>query len=61
MSGGPVIASDASVTSTSLQRAIAVALDLFLAMALVLAVPFAFAVIAALVQLLINTVYAAIA
>ena len=48
-------------TPTSIQRAIVVALDLFLAMALVLAVPFAFAVIAALVELLIRTVYAAIA
>ena len=59
VSGGIVIAPGVSVTST--QRAIAVAADLLLAMALVLAIPFAFAVIAALIQLLIDTVYAAIA
>lgn len=61
VSGGTVIAPAASVTSTSTQRAIAVAIDLLLAMGLVLALPFAFAVMAALIQLLINTVYAAIA
>jgi hypothetical protein len=59
--GGTVIAPGASVTSTSTQRAMVVALDLLLAMALVLGVPFAFAVIAALLELLIKTVYAAIA
>ena len=58
---GTVIAPVASVTPTSTQRAIAVAIDLLLAMALVLGIPFAFAVMAALIQLLINTVYAAIA
>jgi hypothetical protein len=59
VSGGTVIAPGASVTSTSMQRAIAVTLDLLLAVALVLAVPLAFAGIAALVKLLIKTVYAA--
>ena len=59
VSGRTVIAPGASVTSTPMQRAIVVALDLLLAVALVLAVPFAFAGIAALVKVLIKTVYAA--
>ena len=42
-----------------MQRAVVVALDLLFAMALVLAVPFALAAIAALVELLIKSVYAA--
>ena len=60
LSGRTVIAPGASITSTSMQRALAVALDLFLAMALVLAVPFAFAVLAALLELLIKIVHAAV-
>ena len=40
-------------------RVATVALDLLFAMALVLAIPFAFAVVAALIELLAKTVYAA--
>ena len=59
VSGGPVIAPGATVARTSMQRATEAAIDLVLAMALVLAIPFGFAVIAALIELLVKVVRAA--
>jgi hypothetical protein len=54
-----IVANGGTVTRTPMQRATAVAIDLLLAMALVLAIPFTFAVIAALIELLIKVVRAA--
>ena len=59
VSGRTIVAPGATVTRTSMQRATEAAIDLVLAMALVLAIPFGFAVIAALIELLVKVVRAA--
>ena len=56
MSGQTIVAPGATVTRTRTRRATAVTGNLLLAMALVLAIPFGFAVIAALIELVVKAV-----